>query len=71
MPQKTKPWVGPALLHFRRTCELKESVVLILDLYVSTPDRDLVQYCNSLLLSLVVRRDGNALCSQSLIRGLL
>lgn len=77
MPQETKPRVEPALLHFRRMCELKDSVVLILDLLinglcVSSPGGDPVQYCNiSLLLSLVVRRDGNALHSQSLIRGLL
>ena len=75
--RRPSPGREPAPLHFRKTCELKKSVVLILDLltnglYVSSPGRDSVQYCNiGLLLSVAVRTDGNPLHSQGLIRGLL
>jgi len=70
----TKPWAGASLPHLRKMCKLKESVVLIFDLltnslFVSSPGRDSVQYCNiGLLLSLVVRRGGNPPHSQGLIR---
>lgn len=75
--RRLSPGLEPALLHFKKMFKLKESVVLILDLltnglYVSSPGRHSVQYCNiGLLLSLVVRKGGNPLHSQGLIRGLL